>query len=400
MENNIVQKAQEFLALAKEVNYDAVALYDKDPLSMQILGGVVVGSVVLFTIFSKMASKSGAKKALGRMSDEENGFEEYQTYLVKIAKALPSANAEYVETLKAKKESFLESQVASLSEYEIDVKVQKYQRMVSVYERLTSASRDEELENFFDEASKKLLDENLAQEIERYMQNFVFNEESAEKLESITTYAMQEEKEAVIAIIKAKLDRYNFGASLEEYLFVKGLESERFGEISTYIEEKLEELFSNATSIVDGAILENLLENGEKEKVYDYVSKLSVATYLQELSFKYFSQTKDFAFDLAFIANATPITQSYASYLESKVTTNWRDSEYLDKILEYKNVTNVIGHDRARVIIQRVDALRDEHKEKQTIEDVLKLAQEAKEIAQEAKELASKEKQPSSTSDE
>jgi hypothetical protein len=334
------------------------------------------------------------------MSDEDNSFEEYQAYLTKIVKVLPSAKADFIETLKEKKESFLEAQVVSLLEAPIDVKVQKYQRMATVYEKLTSASRDEELENFFDEASRKILDEKLAREIEEYLQEFVFNEQSAHELESITTYATQEEKSEVIEMIKARLDRYNFGASLEEYLFVRDLDKERFGEIGEYIAQKEDDLFSNATSIINGEILENLLENDEKEKVYLYVSRLSVATYLQELSFKYFSQTGDFEFDMAFIANPTPITQSYSSYIESKVTANWRDSEFLDKIVEYKNVTNVIGHDRARIIIQRVDELRDADKERQTIEDVLKLAQEAKEIAQEAKSLVAPKKEESSATQE
>jgi hypothetical protein len=400
MENNIVQKAEEFLALAKEVNYDVVALYDKDPLSMQILGGAIVGSVVLFSVLTKMASKAGANKALSRVLDEENGFEEYQTYLSKIAKVLPSAKTDYIEALKEKKESIYDAQLASLSEYSIDVKIQKAQRMVDLYERLTSASREEELESFFDESSRKILDEYLAKEIAEYMQTFEFNEQSVEELESITTYATQEEKTDIIELLKTKFDRYDFGKSLQEYLFVKELDKERFAEVGEYIEQKMQELFSNPTSEVNGEILEYLLENGQEQKVYDYVSKLPIATYLQELSFKYFSQTGHFEFDMAFIANPTPITQSYANYIESKVTANWRDSEYLDKILEYKNVTNVVGHDRARIIIQRVDELRDADKERQTVEDVLKLAKEAKELAQEAKELASKEKQPSSTSDE
>ena len=400
MENNIVQKAEEFLALAKEVNYDVVALYDKDPLSMQILGGAIVGSVVLFSVLTKMASKAGANKALSRVLDEENGFEEYQTYLSKIAKVLPSAKTDYIEALKEKKESIYDAQLASLSEYSIDVKIQKAQRMVDLYERLTSASREEELESFFDESSRKILDEYLAKEIAEYMQTFEFNEQSVEELESITTYATQEEKTDIIELLKTKFERYDFGKSLQEYLFVKELDKERFAELGEYIEQKMQELFSNPTSEVNGEILEYLLENGQEQKVYDYVSKLPIATYLQELSFKYFSQTGHFEFDMAFIANPTPITQSYANYIESKVTANWRDSEYLDKILEYKNVTNVVGHDRARIIIQRVDELRDADVERQTVEDVLKLAKEAKELAQEAKELASKEKQPSSTSDE
>jgi len=401
MENiDIVQKAQDFLAQAKELNYDLVALYEKDPLSMQVAGGVVVGSLVVIALLSKMASKSGANKALSRVLDEENGFEEYQTYLSKIAKVLPSAKADYIEELKEKKESIYDAQLASLSEYSIDVKIQKAQRMVDLYERLTSASRDEELESFFDEHSRKILDEYLAKEIASYMQTFEFNEQSAEELESITTYATQEEKTEIIELLKTKFDRYDFGKSLQEYLFVQDLDKERFAEVGEYIEQKMQELFSNPTSEVNGEILEYLLENGQEQKVYDYVSKLPIATYLQELSFKYFSQTGHFEFDMAFIANPTPITQSYANYIESKVTANWRDSEYLDKILEYKNVTNVIGHDRARIIIQRVDELRDADKERQTIEDVLKLAQEAKEIAQEAKSLVAPKKEESSATQE
>jgi len=389
MQEEILKKVTDFLALAKELNYDLVALYEKEPMMMQVVGATAVGLTVLLMILRSSMKKSGANKALKNMLNENNDFEDFQANLDKILKVLPSAKPDFIATLKENKERYIEAQLKTLDEEPLDIQIEKYQRMARTYSNLAQAARDEELAEFYEQNSHTILDERLNSKIKEYMSSFEFNDESVAVLEAIINYANnQDEPQTILNIVKDALNSFDFGSSLEVYNFVKSLDAEALGELYDFFMQKQEELFTKADSVVAGEILEELLNSDEREKVLEYIKNLKVATYLQELKYKYFSQTDDFEFDLAFIANPTPITQNYANYLESKLTANWRDSEYLEDLINRENVTNVIGHDRARLVIQRVDELRAAKEEKQKLEDVVKLAKEAKELAQEAKEIA------------
>lgn len=385
-QEEMIHKATEFLALAKELNYDAAALYAKEPMMMQILGGTAVGSVILLMILKGMMSKSGANKALKYLDHENNEFYDIIAYYNKITKRLPGANADYIEALKAKNGTTYLMMIRLLEDTTMEQKIQRYTEMSKVFTELGEATRDEELREYFLELAQS---EKLKNEISSYMSRFTFNDESLEALISIVDYASTlEEPQDILSIITKKLDTINFGESLELYNFVQTLEEDRLGEIYTYCATKLETLFSDASSIVAGEILENLLENNEQSKVLSYIQTLNIATYLQELNYKYFNQRDDLEFDLAFIANSTPINENYASYLETLFTNNWRDDEFLEMLVNRQNIINVIGHDRARNVIERVDALRKEYDEKTILDEALKTAQEAKELAQEAKDLA------------
>jgi hypothetical protein len=389
MKEEILKEIQNFLAVAKELNYDLVALYEKEPMIMQIIGGSVVVLIIFLMILKSMLSKSGANKALVNMDNTENDFEDYQNNIDKIIKVLPGAKEDFLNTLKENREKYVKAQLNTLAETTLDVKIEKYQRMSRTYSQLASASRDEELAQYYEDMSKSILENKLNNEISSYMNSFEFNDENMPYLEAIVEYANnQDEPDSVISIVTTKLNRFNFASSLELFKFIRDLDSDRLAQVYDYCIDKQNQLFIDGNSVVAGDVLEYLLDNGEREKVLDYIKNLKVATYLQELKYKYFSQKDDLEFDLAFIANTTPITQNYANYLENKVTENWRDSDYLDTLLSYENVTNVLGDDRARLVIERIDLLRKEYDEKEILNEALQTAQEAKQLAKEAKELA------------
>jgi len=399
-QEEVLKEVTHLLDVAKEVNYDVVELYAKEPLAMQIIGGTVVGSFVLMMIIKSMLKKSGASKALRNMDNEEDSFDSYQKNLNKILNVISSANSEFIENLKQNKEHYYELELNSIKELSIVDKIRNYQEMSELYYKLSNATRDEELAEFYSQKSQELVDVKLIDEIREYLNNFSFDEDGVIGLENIVVYAQtQDEPEVVLNIVKSKLDSVDFGSSLEIFTFVRGLDDSRLGEIYDYCVEKQEELFKNGNSAVSGEILEYLMQNDEKQRVLSYVKTLKIATFLQELNYKYFTQV-DEEFDLAFIANPTEINNNYATYIEEMITNSWRDEERLSTILEFENVTNVIGHDRARNVIERIDSLKEETKQNDMLEEAISTAKEAIEIAKEAKELAISSSQKELTSQE
>ena len=391
-QEQIMQKLEEFLALAKELNYDPVALYDKDPLMMQILGGSVVAGMLVCFVVGKMISKPNLTKLLQNLENDENDFYDYQHQLAKLAKALASAKPDFLEQVKAKKESIYERELATLTELSIDAKIERLQEMAKSYAHLgdVAGRKDEELGEFYSQKAQEILNEKLKDAVRSYMEEFEFNEDGIRDLEAIVTYANTlEDPYTILNIVTQKLDSVDFGASLDVFTFVRALDEDGLVQIYDYCIEKQNKLFEDGNSVIGVEILEYLIENDEKEKVLEYVKSLTIDTYLQELNYRYFGQG-DEEFDLAFIANPTPINRDYANYLESKFTAMWRDADGLETLLGKENVQNVIGHDRARKIIERIDELRENFDAKKALEVAQKAAQEAKELVEKAKELVSK----------
>jgi hypothetical protein len=152
-------------------------------------------------------------------------------------------------------------------------------------------------------------------------------------------------------------------------------------------------LFETGERVVAAEVLEYLLENGEEQKVVAYVESLQVPTHLQELYYRFFNQKANQDLDFAFIANPLEITQGYAKYIEELITQEWRDDKALEALLERKNVENIIGHDRYRIVIERIDELRKVIDEQKVAQEALELAKEAHLMATELKALVSQEQE-------
>ena len=97
--------------------------------------------------------------------------------------------------------------------------------------------------------------------------------------------------------------------------------------------------------------------------------------------------------DFAFIANPIEINQEYAKYIENLVTEKWRDDKALEALLENENFADTVGHDRVRLIIERIDVLRKEEEENEKLEEALRLAKEAHTIALQTQALLPKQEQ-------
>ncbi len=379
-----------FLTLVKESNFNLVEVYAQSPMGVYTIVGVLFVGMVLFFMMKRSLDRSSAIKVLAKMDNSENSFSDHEAYLEKIVKVLPSATTEFKEILESNKRGYYKSQLRLLENLEIDDKIIKYQQMANSYKLLSEASSsDEELSLYFEELSNELINDRLHKELETYIKELNFNEETVPSVVSIVTYANSlEEPEFIIDQLKKNLQNIDFGSNLEIFMFVRSLDSETLVQIYDFCTEKQKGLFENINAIISSDILDYLLENGEKDKVYKYIKSLSLATYLQELYYKYFNQRDSLEFDLIFVANKTEINADYKNYLENLLTDHWRNDIYLEILIGSENVANTIGHMQDRQVIERIDRIRNEVAEKQILDEALETARKAEILALEAKNMA------------
>ena len=390
-----MDKLTHFLEVAKEVNYDLGALYAQEPTMMQIIGAVIV--VVLIGVILLISMKmrhADAAKALKNLESYVESFEEYQNNLKKILKTIKSAKGEFLENLQNKKEDYYKEQLRSLRDLPLEEKIDKYQEMAALYKELAKAARDAELVEFYEQKADEILNEELLESISDYMKEFSFSDEDIAVLEKVVAYTKTlEDSQAVLSIVMEKLEGIDFGSNLERYKFVENLDAEKLGDIYTYCKEQQDKLFADGERTVSAEVLEYLLENGEDTKVITYIKSLKVPTHLQELYYRFFNQKGMQELDFAFIANPLEINQEYAKYIENLVTEKWRDDKALEALLENENFADTVGHDRVRLIIERIDVLRKEEEENEKLEEALRLAKEAHTIALQTQALLPKQEQ-------
>ena len=380
----------DFLTLVKESNFNFAEVYGQAPMAIYIIVGGFITFVIAFFFIKSSLRKSSAMRVLKDIDDSENSFSDYNEYMQKIAKFIPSATAEFSEVLEYSKKSYYKAQLRLLENIEIDEKILKYQQMSKTYMMLSDASSsNEELSLYFSECSQELLSDKLQNELSLYIEELVFDEESLSSIEAIVTYANRlEEPETVLNILTKKLQNIDFGSSLEIFMFVRSLDSEKLAQIYDFCMSKQNTLFETPTAIISSEILDYLLENDEKDKVYHYIKSLSLATYLQELYYKYFNQKDSLEFDLIFVANKTEINADYKNYLENLLTENWRNDIYLEILIGSENVADTIGHMQDRQVIERIDRIRKDVVEKQILDEALQTARQAEIVALEAKNIA------------
>lgn len=131
-----------------------------------------------------------------------------------------------------------------------------------------------------------------------------------------------------------------------------------------------------------------MLENGEKQKVYDYISKLENPNYLQSLYFNFFDKKDDIDLVLAFVKNETGINNNYKEYLDNKITFNWKDLKLIKYILNAPRVLETIGHIDYRNVLERIEKLENEVDYNAKVSEILEVARRAETIAKEAKAIA------------
>ena len=321
-------------------------------------------------------------------------FDEFDSKLSKIALELPKRGSEVANSLNALKGDILASQLALLKDFNIKKKIKSYKQISSVYSLIANSSKkyaNEELTKYYENKSRMLLDEDLIKEIENYYKNISFKENDIKYVNSIVTYANSlKNPESILTPLQEEINRFSFAFNLNLFKFAKALTKEESGKIFTNCNDKIDSLFSNNNVKISEVILSYMIENDEKQKVYEYISNLKNPNYLQSLYYNFFGKEEndDINLELAFVKNETQINENYKEYLDNKITFNWKDLGLIKHILNAPRVLETIGHIDYRNVLERIEKLENEVDYNAKVAEILEVARRAETIAKEAKAIA------------
>lgn len=389
---SFLEKTSDFISLVKESNFDLSVIYSQDPNGVFI--SILVLLVLLFIIafFIKNALKKAELLRIVSNIQNSSNYDDFEFKLEKIALELPKRGMEVVNSLNLFKDNILNRQLVLLKDFNIKKKIKAYKQMSNQYSLIANNSKKysiEALSNFYEEKSKSLLNENLLKEIENYYKNCDFKENDIKFVNSIVAYANTLSNPSIILNpLQEQINRFSFAFNLDLFKFIKGLTKDASGQIFVNCNNKINSLFENYNIKISEVILSYMIENGEKQKVYDYISNLKDSSYLQNLYYILFSKKDDIDLDLSFIKNEIQIDSNYKEYIDNKITFNWKDLGYIKYILNSPRVLETIGHIDYRNVLERIEKLENEVDFNKTVAEVLEVAKRAEKLAIEAKAIA------------
>lgn len=381
----------EFLSTIKESQFNIAQIYEKAPNeTMILLAIIVVAILVVYFVVSNSIKVSNTVKLVENILDSKT-YDEIDKKLSILSDELPKRGVKVTDALNLVKEHLLFRTSKLLANMTISQKIEKYQELSKKYSQIAQASKkqkNEDLVVFYEEKSKELLEVNLVEEIAYYLENVHFNENEVENVNAIVKYANSlTNPESIIDPMIQIMNKFSYGYNIDLFKLIEKLTKEDSKQVFENANEKMEELFISGDKEISKIILDYLLEKNENQKVYDYISSLSIKSYLQQLHDLYFNKKDDLNLDLAFIANPLKIDSNYKSYLDESLTTNWRDSSHIEFLSKSKGVLEVLGHMEFRTLIERIDNIKVENENRKMIEEALAIAKRAESIALEAKSL-------------
>lgn len=389
---SFLEKTSDFISLVKESNFDLSVIYSQDPNGVFI--SILVLLVLLFIIafFIKNALKKAELLRIVSNIQNSSNYDDFEFKLEKIALELPKRGMEVVNSLNLFKDNILNRQLVLLKDFNIKKKIKAYKQMSNQYSLIANNSKKysiEELSKFYEEKSESLLNENLLKEIENYYKNCDFKENDIKFVNSIVAYANTLSNPSIILNpLQEQINRFSFAFNLDLFKFIKGLTKDASGQIFVNCNNKINSLFEDYNIKISEVILSYMIENGEKQKVYDYISNLKDSSYLQNLYYILFSKKDDIDLDLSFIKNEIQIDSNYKEYIDNKITFNWKDLGYIKYILNSPRVLETIGHIDYRNVLERIEKLENEVDFNKTVAEVLEVAKRAEKLAIEAKAIA------------
>lgn len=380
------------LSLLKESNYDFGVVYSQNPNNINIF--ILISIVLLLSIIILLINafkKSQLSKDISTIKDSSD-FLEFDKKLTKISKEISKRGIEIANKLNLSKNEICEKGLYLIKDFNIKEKIDAYKKISNNFDLISKNTKRYEigeLNNFFEEKSISLLEKNLLKEIESYYKNTRFCENDVEFVNSIVSYSKNLPNPfSILNPLQEEINKFSLAFNLDVYKFVKKLTKNFSGEIFVKSNKKLEDLFKNEEAIISEVILKHILENENKQKVYDYISNLKNKSYLQNLYYKFFEQSEDLDLSLSFIKNKTEIKNDYKEYLNSQITYHWKDLEYVKYILNAPRVLQIIGHDDYRTILERMEKLQKEIDFEKSVSQILEVAKNAEKIAKEAKAIA------------
>ena len=387
-----LEKTSEFITLIKESNFDLGIVYSQNSTGVYAVILIILVLLLIAAFFIRNAFiKSETLRLVSKIQNCKS-FDEFDAKLLKIALALPKTGNEVISSLNLFKNDILNSQLLLLKDFSIKKKIKSYKQMSSVYSLIAKNSKkyaNEELIKFYEEKSQKLLDENLIKEIEDYYKNIRFKENDTKYVNSIVSYASTlKNPQSILTPLQEQINRFSYAFNLDLFKFVKSLTRDESKEIYVNCNNKLDALFENNNSKISEVILAYMYENGEKNRVYEYISNLKNPMYLQSLYYIFFAKKDDIDLDLAFVKNQTQISENYKEHLDNKITFNWKDLGLIKYILNAPRVVETIGHIDYRNILERIEKLDNEVDFNAKVAEILEVARRAETIAKEAKAIA------------
>lgn len=380
------------LSLLKESNYDFGVVYSQNPNNINIF--ILISIVLLLSIIILLINafkKSQLSKDISTIKDSSD-FLEFDKKLTKISKEISKRGIEIANKLNLSKNEICEKGLYLIKDFDIKEKIDAYKKISNNFDLISKNTKRYEigeLSNFFEEKSISLLEKNLLKEIESYYKNIRFCENDVEFVNSIVSYSKNLPNPfSILNPLQEEINKFSLAFNLDVYKFVKKLTKNFSGEIFVKSNKKLDDLFKNEEAIISEVILKHILENENKQKVYDYISNLKNKSYLQNLYYKFFEQSEDLDLSLSFIKNKTEIENDYKEYLNSQITYHWKDLEYVKYILNAPRVLQIIGHDDYRTILERMEKLQKEIDFEKSVSQILEVAKNAEKIAKEAKAIA------------
>ena len=390
---SFLEKTSDFFTLVKESNFDLGLIYSQNPNGVYIVVLIVLVLLLIAAFFIKSAFKKSELLRLVSKVQNSSDFDEFDNKLSKIALELPKRGEEVASSLNVLKKEILTSQLALLKDFSIKKKIKSYKQISSVYSLIAANSKkyaNEELTKYYENKSKTLLDENLINEIEAYYKNISFKENDIKYVNSIVAYANTlRNPESILTPLQEEINRFSLAFNLDIFKFAKALTKEESGKLFINCNEKIDALFANNNVKISEIILAYMMEIGQKEKVYDYISNLNNSNYLQSVYYSFFGKEEDnINLDLAFVKNETKINENYKEHLDNKITFNWKDLSLIKYILNAPRVLETIGHIDYRNVLERIEKLENEVDYNAKVAEILEVARRAETIAKEAKAIA------------
>lgn len=389
---SFLENLKEFFSVAKETNFDLGQIYAQTPNGVYSVALVLVVILLVVVFFIRRSIKISSTVKLVSQIQNSKSFDEYNSNLTKLATELPKRGKKVADSINVQKNDILNKELELLKEFNIKEKIEKYQQISSQYALIASNSKKykmNELTSYYEETSKSLLSENLVLEIKEYYTKSFFTLEDVEFVNSIVEFAnSQDNTDEILKPMIREINSYSYAFNLDLFKFTKALSKEDSNQVYINCTEKLNDALTSKEDKVSDVILSYMLNNAYEEDVYNYVSALENPTYLKDISNNLFAKTGNIDLDLAFVANETEIDANYGFYIDSCITSNWRDLGYIKHIIESPRVLETIGHISYRNVLERIERLETEEENNKAIAEALEIARRAETIANEAKAIA------------
>ena len=389
---SFLEKTSEFFSLVKESNFDLGIIYSQNPEGIYVVILTILVLLLIVAFFIRSAFKRSQLLKLVSKIQNSSTFDEFDEKLSTLNLELPKRGVEVANSLNLLKDDILNSQLLLLKDFSIEKKIKAYKQISNQYSLIAKSSKKyaiEELTKYYEDKSKSLLNDNLSKEIENYYKDISFNENDIKYINSIVLYANSlSNPKSILVPLQEEINRFSFTFNLNLFKFIKGLTKEESGEIFENCNNKIDELLQDSNTKISEIILDYMIENGEIQKVYDYISNLKNPIYLQSLYFYFFAKRDDIDLDLAFVKNDTQINQNYKDHLDNKITFNWKDLGFIKHILNAPRVLETIGHIDYRNVLERIEKLENEVDYNAKVAEILEIARNAETIAKEAKAIA------------